>query len=264
MAAQFCMKCGKPLPAGAVFCAGCGVPVSGGNPPSAVGPTVPAAPAAPATPPSTDQPAAPATSDGSALRAALALEGCRNFLVQHQLLSDGRNYRVLNHEKRHLFTVKENVRQEMVANLLGGARAPEQGLHFGVVAPRPQTFVWTVADATKNPQGSISIQVAGNTTVSTLTDATGAPVLAVHVQRGMMGGLTATAAFPDGRAMLEAQGNLLRHNFAIHDASGAAVAKIHEAWASIRDTYNLDLEGNVDPLCALIFAILIDREKAAG
>jgi uncharacterized protein YxjI len=210
------------------------------------------------------QPAPPAASDGSALRAALAVEGCKKFLVQHQLLSDGRNYRVLNHEKRHLFTVKENVRQEMVANLFGGARAPEQGLHYGAVAPQSHTFVWTVADSANNPQGAISIQVAGNAAVSTLTDSTGAPVLAVNVQRGMMGGLTATAAFPDGRTMFEARGNLLRHNFAIHDASGAAVAKIHEAWASVRDTYNLDLEGSVDPLCALIFAILIDREKAAG
>ena len=209
-------------------------------------------------------PPAPALSDGTTLRAQLGLEGCRNFLVQHELLSNGRNYRVLSHEKKHLFTVRESVQAELEQGFVGAPPPRQPGLHFGVVAPATRSFVWTVADAEGTPQGTITIQVAGNDAVSTLTDSSGAPVLAVNVQRSMMGGLTATAAFPDGRAMFEAKGNMHRHSFSLHDGSGAEVAKIHEAWASMRDTYNLDLQGSADPLCALVFAILIDREKAAG
>ena len=76
--------------------------------------------------------------------------------------------------------------------------------------------------------------------------------------------MTATAVAPDGRPLLEAKGHLISHNFSLHDGSGAEVAKVHEAWASVRDTYNLDVSAKVDPLAPLIFAILIDREKEAG
>jgi uncharacterized protein YxjI len=270
MSAQFCMKCGKPLQPSAAFCAGCGNPVGGppgaapgGAPAAATAPG--AAPAAVAAPALVDAASAapsatpPPVSDGSALRAALGLQGGQKFLLQHEMLSGGRNYRVMNHEKRHLFTVREGRVQALTTDLLGGMRMRE-GLTLNV-GGRPLSYSWTVADAPGNPQGAIAIEVQGNTAVSTLSDATGAPVLSIRVQRGMMGGLTATAASSDGRTLLEAKGNLLHHNFSIHDASGAEVAKIHEAWASVRDTYNLDLTGNTDPLFPLIFAILIDREK---
>ena len=64
--------------------------------------------------------------------------------------------------------------------------------------------------------------------------------------------------------MFTTRGNLLRHNFSIHDPTGGEEAKVHEAWASVRDTFNLDLVGEIDPLCPIILAILIDREKTAS
>jgi len=176
-------------------------------------------------------------------------------------VSGGRNYRVLDREKRHLFTVKENFRQELRANFLGGM-GQGSGFRVGPIGLGSRTFSWTVLDAAGTPRGSITIQMAGYNAVSTLADPSGAPILAVTVSRGLVGGLSATAAGPDGQPILQARGNLLRHNFSIQDAAGQEVAKIHEAWASVRDTYNLDLVGPADPLSALIFAIMIDREKA--
>jgi hypothetical protein len=172
----------------------------------------------------------------------------------------------LNHEKKHLFTVKENVRQELVSNVLNrnvSQRQPGFSFQMGVQPAQTQTFVWVVADSTDVPQAQITIQVTGSAAVSTLSDSAGTPVLAVSVSRSQLGGLHATAAFPDGRAMFQTHGNLLRHNFSIQDPSGKDVAKIHEAWASVRDTYSLDMEGDIDPLCPLVFAVLIDREKQA-
>jgi uncharacterized protein YxjI len=249
MAAQFCMKCGKPLPVGAQFCMGCGTPVSGA--PGSPGPTQ-----APAPPPP------PPPSPGPSLSEVLGLQGGRTFLLQHQLVGGGRNYRVLNAEKRPLFTVKENFGQEMRSNLLGGMLG-QSGSNFGLgsTALNRQTMAWTIHDSAGGQRASITFQISGYHVVSTLTEASGTPLQVVTVDRGLVGGLTAMAALPDGRPLFQSKGNLIHHNFAILDATGREVAKIHEAWASVRDTYSLDLVAPVDPLGPLIFAILIDREK---
>lgn len=276
MATQFCTNCREPLAAGALFCAACGSPTRGTTPETAQAPSTPdpdgGTPSA-ASSDATGSNCGPTTSPGALsgvpsveppLGSVLGLQGVRNFLLQHELLSGGRNYRVLNHEKRHLFTVREDVRQELVEGFLGEPAGPAHGFHLGRAAHQVPSIAWTVADAAGNPRGTIQIQASGNAAVSTLANGSGTPILSVNVERSMVGGVSATAAFPDGRAMFAARGNLMRHDFSIHDPSGAEVAKIHEAWASMRDTYNLDVVGSVDPLCPLIFAILIDREKAAG
>ena len=152
----------------------------------------------------------------------------------------------------------------MRANFMGGMLG-QQGSAFGLGSATMgrSTFVWTVHDPAGTPRGRITFQLSGYHAVSVLTDSAGVPVLQVDVNRGLVGGLTATAALPDGRPMFQTHGNLIRHNFSILDPSGRELAKIHEAWASVRDTYSLDLVANVDPLGPLIFAILIDREKEA-
>jgi len=104
------------------------------------------------------------------------------------------------------------------------------------------------------------VRESASSVVSTVEDSKAAAVLRVAVERAR-GGLTAQAVYPDGRPMLDAKGNLTGHNFTLHDASGAEVAKIHEAWASMHDAYHLDLTGAVDPVYAVVFAVLIDRQK---
>jgi hypothetical protein len=265
MAAQFCMACGKPLPTDAQFCLACGKPTGYSGAASASPPPAPLfSDAAPQAPSPGLPPTDPAASTLPPLGSLLGVEGGRSFLLQHELLSGGRNYRVLSAEKRPLFTVRENVGQELWSHLFQARPAPEMGLHFGVMGAPTLTYIWSVEDAARNIRGVVQIQVHGNRAVSTLVDAAGAPVLAVGVERGLMGKLNATAAFPDGRTMFQTQGNLLRHNFSIRDASGAEVAKIHEAFASVRDTYHLDLTAPIDPLFPLVFAVLIDREKEAS
>jgi len=66
---------------------------------------------------------------------------------------------------------------------------------------------------------------------------------------------------PEGRPMLQSSGNLVRHNFMIKDPGGKDLAKVHEAWVAVRDTYNVDMIGSIDPLYPLVFTILIDFEK---
>jgi len=258
MSAQFCTKCGKPLGADALFCSYCGAPVRGAaGPAGGVGPAPalfdsipPSAPTTPARPP-----------DTSVLRAALGLQGSRSFLLQHEMLSGGRCYRVLDPEKRLLFTARESRGEAISESMFAWIR---------VAAGKTLAYHWVVADAGGNPRGIITVEVTWEGEVSTLSDSTGTPLLTVKIgQTGIGGsrvyvvthGFTATAALPDGRPWLEAKGNLLGLNFSIQTLAGTEVAKIHEAWASVRDTYKLDLVGDVDPLYPLIFAILVDRGK---
>jgi hypothetical protein len=188
------------------------------------------------------------------------LEGSRNFLLQHQWFSQGRNYRVLDHEKRHLFTVVENAGQELWANLFRARQPPPTGLSIQFGAS-PRTFIWAIEGPDKTRPGLIQIQIHGMSAVASVVDAAGTPVLSIQTKKGMRGGLDATAAYPDGRPMFEAKGNLLRHSFQMHDPAGQVIAKIHEAFITTRDTYNLDVLGPIDPLYPLLLAVMIDREK---
>ena len=162
-------------------------------------------------------------------------------------------YQVLTHEKRRLFTMQEDLGREMLVSLQGAASAVGLG---------SLTHVWTILGPAGSVEGRVAIQERGRVAVSSVLDSNNAPLVVVNVDRGMAGGLTANAAYPDGRPMLSTKGNTLRHNFSIHSPSGEEVAKIHEAWVSVHDAYGLELVGSADPLCVLAFAVLIDREKS--
>jgi hypothetical protein len=224
-------------------------------------PPVPAsADAAPAGPP---VPASPESSI-PALSTKLGIEGSKRFVIQHQLFSRGHNYRILDETNRHLFTIEEDVSQELELDVLyrSAPPPPSDSSSDGILPPPPAlTLVWKVVDPSGAPQAQISIQVTGNATVSTLSDAWGTTMMSVTASRGLLGDLSASATFPDGRTMFQGHGNLLSHDFAIQDPAGTEVARVREAWVSASDSYGLEIVGNLDPLPALVFAILIDREK---
>ena len=274
MAAQFCMSCGQPLAPGAQFCGKCGTAVAGAPPgPEAAQPSqgfTPAmAPGAnPVGPSGMSSPMSPGgfapAPAGPPLSSVLGLQNSTQFLLQHLLIGPKHSYRVMDKEKRHLFTVGENVREErqvgwttVLGHPLGGQMS--EMVSWGGVA-HPARSYWVLDDNTGNLRGTLTLQLSGKTAMCTLADETGAPSLVVNVTHGPFS-ISANATSSDGRPMLEARGNLMRHNFSIHDPSGAEVAKIHEEWASLRDSYNLELSGGVDPLSPLVFAIVIDHFK---
>lgn len=248
MAAQFCTKCGTALPSGAGFCPACGAPV-----PSASGASAPMPTAAAPAP----TPGAPAP--GASLGAMLGLEGRKNFLVQHQILSLGHSYRVMDPQKNHLFTVRGDTGQNLTGNFLGNMVGGDG--YLGRYVARSVNMTYTLVDAQGAVHGTILKEGGANQSTFTLTDASGQRWVTVTLARGMMGGITATAVDPGGRPMMRTSGNLIRHNFMIQDSSGRDLAKVHEAWVAVRDTYNIDMVGGIDPLYPLVFTILIDFEK---
>jgi uncharacterized protein YxjI len=252
MASQFCMKCGSALPPDAAFCSSCGTPTPSSPVPQSSAPTAPsgtAAGALNATPPTT-----------VGIVAALGLQGRKNFLVQHQVLSLGHSFRVMDTEKRHLFTVQGNAGQNLSGNVLGGLVGGSDS-YLGRLAARSANMTYTLVDTNGTGLGAIVKEGGANQSTFTLTDSSGQRLFVVTLQRGVMGGITATAVGSDGRPMLQTGGNLVRHNFTIKDTAGSELAKVHEAWVAVRDTYNVDVMGSIDPLYPLVFTILIDFEK---
>ena len=250
MAAQFCMKCGTALPSDAGFCPSCGAPVPSTSPSSV--------PLPPATAPA---PAAGVPAPGVSPGATLGLEGRKNFLVQHQILSLGHSYRVMDAQKNHLFTVQGDTGQNLTGNFLGNMVGGGSDSYLGRYAARSVNMTYTLVDAQGAVHGTILKEGGANQSTFTLSDASGQRWVTVHLARGLMGGITATALDAGGRPMMRTSGNLIRHNFMIQDPSGRDLAKVHEAWVAVRDTYNIDMVGGIDPLYPLVFTILIDFEK---
>jgi uncharacterized protein YxjI len=292
MASTFCMSCGASLPAGAQFCAGCGTAVAGA-PAAANAPASTVATNAPAAPMAPTGPSAPAAMSGPAppsgpvtppppgppLSALLGAQNARKFMVQHLLVGPSHSYRVMDHEKHHLFSLGENVREEERANwssIMNRNPAPRlppptgrpgtTESHLSVQSGWGHTGTgtahsfWALEDARGSVKGSLALGIATGQTMATLADGNGAVQLLVHVHRGPMS-IDAQATTADGRPLLEAKGSLMHHNFELRDGSGAEVAKVHESYISARDTYDVDVVGSADPVHAVVMAILIDHLK---
>jgi uncharacterized protein YxjI len=162
--------------------------------------------------------------------------------------------------KNHLFTVRGDVGQNLGGNALGNL-VGGSGSYLGRMAARSVNMTYTLVNAQGAVLGLIQKEGGANRSQFTLMDSAGQCCVVVTLERGLMGGITATAVSPDGRPMLQSSGNLVRHNFMIKDPGGKELAKVHEAWVAVRDTYNIDMIGSVDPLYPLVFTILIDFEK---
>ncbi len=252
MAGQYCMHCGTALAPGSAFCSRCGkATVNAPAIPPATSPL-------PSEPPSGDS--SPAPSPAVGIVAALGLHGRKSFLVQHQILSLGHSYRVMDAENRHLFTVEGNAGQNLTGNALGSLLGGS-GSYLGRLATRSANMTYTLVGTNGVGLGTILKEGGGNQSTFTLADSSGQRLFVITLQRSVIGGITATAVGADGRPMLQTSGNLIRHNFMVKDSGGNDLAKVHEAWVAIRDTYSVDMIGSIDPMYPLVFTILIDFEK---
>jgi uncharacterized protein YxjI len=57
---------------------------------------------------------------------------------------------------------------------------------------------------------------------------------------------------------LEAVGSLLDMEYEFRDTAGRVAATVSKRWFSIRDTYGIEISGDVDPVTILASAIVID------
>jgi len=258
VAPEFCTKCGAALSDGAQFCASCGTAVVSGT----AGPPGPSPSSAAGAPPPPDfsLPPPPPVS----LASLLGIGSTRDFLIQHLLVGPKHSYRVMSRQKAHLFTIGENVHAERQAIWDAFFRpatgATRSGVAFRRIEAPTYTAIWGLEDRENNLRGAFTLGYRGGMEDAVLTDASGTPILEVHISFGMES-FEATAALPNGLPVLACKGSRLHHNFALQDPRGAEVAKLHEDYVSARGTYNLDILGSIDPVYPILLAVLIDNSK---
>jgi len=259
MAARFCSSCGQSIPPGATTCPACGASIPGAPLPASVyggmapmpvaqpwpGPAPPPAAGAPPPPP----PLSWSPSEAPSLSSVLGLMGMREFLIQREFPAVRATFRVMNREKLTLFKVHANQSQDFRALLRGNMTQTYslRDLQGGELGTFTETFGHTWSE-----RGSAEF---------TLTDAAGRACVVITIHRGMTGKITAAGTFPDGRPMMRVEGNLIHHNFLIQDPAGLDLAKVHEDWVSVQDTYGLEIVGTIDPLYPIALTILLDLEK---
>jgi uncharacterized protein YxjI len=62
--------------------------------------------------------------------------------------------------------------------------------------------------------------------------------------------------------VLEAQGDLLDHEFTIAREDGVPVAEVSKRWFTLRDSYGLSVRPDQDPVLALAIAVSIDAMES--
>jgi len=250
VAAAFCGSCGRPLVPDAWFCAACGAPVArDGNP----------------------VPASESSTPVGGSVARLDLGGRTSFVVQHEAFSDRWNYRVLGSDGALLFSVRGNPVQDVVETMgaFRGNPAPPGGEPTWLREIPPVTVNWDILTPSAVPWGKIVARYApvkqrlGYRMQPTFTvfDSDSRALLSVQQDPSGLAEVGATARFPDGRVMFTGRGSVFRFSFSLRSPEGEVVGRVHEAKLSLRDSYSLDLVGNVEPLAAVLFVIILDREE---
>lgn len=201
----------------------------------------------------------------------LDLGGRRNFVVQHESISDRWNYRVLGSDGNLLLSVRGNPARDVMEEMKDLRQSPpsQEGEHKWLREGPPVTFNWDILTPADVPWGKIVAQYVpvkqrlGYVMQPTFTafDSASTAVLSVHEEKVGFAEVGATARFPDGRVMFTGRGSVFRYNFSLLDPGGAEVARVREAKLSLRDSYALDFLGEVEPLAAILFVIILDREE---
>lgn len=257
MGAAFCVSCGQALQPGATFCTACGAAVA---PPAQTDPTQ-VAPSPDAMAPPPPPPPTPPPEPLAPLSQQLGLEAHRYFLLQHELVVMAHTYRVLDREKQHLFTVRETAHKNQAVTFGAPLGEAHMGIQRAQVGPGEHDSVWEILDPSSAYIGGITIRERGGQAVCSVVDAAGAAHVFVHIGHSGLDKLEARADSPTGQFLFQAMGTTFSHNFELHSSEGRELAKVHEAWASMRDTFVVEITGPVDHFFPIVFAILLDDDK---
>jgi len=70
---------------------------------------------------------------------------------------------------------------------------------------------------------------------------------------------------PEGKQLARGKGDLMGHNYQILAPDGSVIAQIHRKWATIRDSYCIDISRqDFDPLLVLSYAVVMDHAEHKG
>ena len=183
----------------------------------------------------------------------LPLAGRTKFLLRQRMMSVGATYDILDENKNPLFMIKQDTGNAVGAALVGAA--------LGSFAKRRMKRNYAINTVDGRYVGTIAKGTGAYKTAYTITMAGGQMVGYINVKRGFIGGLKASLLDAQGKPMISTKGNLIRRKYMMKDASGAECARITAKMLQIRDTYSVELKGNMHPIYPLTFAVIIDFEK---
>lgn len=183
----------------------------------------------------------------------LPLVGQKKFLLRQRALAIGATYDVLDENKNALFKIKQSA-GEAVGTALVGAVA-------GRLAKRYMKRNYDILTADDRGVGKIAKGSGAFKTGYTITLNDGRTIGVINVKRSLIGGLKASLLDMNGQPMISTKGNLIRRKYMMKDNGGNEIARVTAKMLQIRDTYSVELKGQMHPIYPLTFAVIIDFEK---
>jgi uncharacterized protein YxjI len=191
-----------------------------------------------------------------------SLSGHPKLLMKMQILSLGKNYDVMDEQKRVLCQVGLDSGQNMKGAAVSAAVGSIAGGYIGRFAARSMTYTYVVKDGQGNPALEIRKGSGGNTSQFLIVDpVTNVQLGRIDMKRSLIGGLKASWVAPTGQIYLHSKGNIVRRKYQIIGPTGAAVGHVRHKFLAIRDVWELDLDPQVNHLYSALFATVLDFEK---
>jgi uncharacterized protein YxjI len=191
-----------------------------------------------------------------------SLSGHPLLLMKMQILSLGKNYDVMDEEKRVLCKVGLDSGQNVKGIALGAVVSNVAGGYVGRWAQRSLVYTYIVRDAQGNPALEIRKGSGGNKAQFQIVDPLMNVLLGtIDLKRSLIGGLKASWVAPDGQVYMHSKGNIIRRKYDIVGPDGRSLGRVRHKILAIRDVWQLELDPQVNHLYSALFATVLDFEK---
>jgi uncharacterized protein YxjI len=185
----------------------------------------------------------------------LPLAGRSKFIIRQKALAIGDTYTVMDENKADLFIIKQGGKEAVKAALVGAA--------IGGIVKRRMERNFDIMTLDGRWVGRIHKGKGAYKSPFDVTLSNGQLVAKIATKRSLIGGLKASLLDGNGAPMISTKGNLIRRKYMMKDTAGNEIARVTAKLLQIRDTYTVELKGNMHPIYPLAFAIIIDFEKDA-
>jgi len=182
-------------------------------------------------------------------------------MIRQKALAIGSTYTVMDENKSDLFMIKQAGSEAVKTAVVGAAIGALAGGAIGGVAKRRMERNFDIMTLDGRWVGRIHKGKGAYKAPFDVTLSNGQIVAKIATKRSFIGGMKATLLDANGQPMITTKGNLIRRKYMMKDNAGNEVARVTAKILQIRDTYTIDLKGNMHPIYPLSFAIIIDFQK---
>jgi uncharacterized protein YxjI len=184
-------------------------------------------------------------------------------MIRQKALAIGDTYTVMDENKSDLFMIKQGGKEAVKAALAGAAFSALAGDTLGGIAKRRMERNFDIMTLDGRWVGRIHKGKGAYKAPFDVTLSNGQIVAKIATKRSFIGGMKATLLDANGQPMITTKGNLIRRKYMMKDNAGNEIARVTAKILQIRDTYTVELKGNMHPIYPLSFAIIIDFQKDA-